>query len=309
MFDEAIRGPADAAKVFWDTLADTSMVKDHPALPQRRRPRIIPLGLHGDAGAFTKQDSLLVLSWNSLIGGGHGFARRFVFAIVRKTDLTPETLDTLWTVFAWSMNALLTGVAPEEDWDGRALASGGEYIAGGFRGALVQVRGDWEFNCQIFKFPYWHESSMMCWQCRASNTILELLWSDAGPAAGWRRTRWSHAEYVEHLRARSQKVPILLSLVIGLTLSCVMVDVLHTIDLGLAAHDIGNVFWRCVTLKVFGAATNGTNAHRLGQELNSWYNSVKEKSKLQGKLTIARIRTERGWPKLKCKGAAARHLA
>ena len=34
--------------------------------------------------------------------------------------------------------------------------------------ALMQVRGDWEFYCDIFKFPRWNEANRMCWICRAS---------------------------------------------------------------------------------------------------------------------------------------------
>ena len=37
-------------------------------------------------------------------------------------------------------------------------------------------------------------------------------------------------------------IPILLAKVIGFRLECIMVDVLHTVDLGIAAHIIGNAF-------------------------------------------------------------------
>ena len=39
------------------------------------------------------------------------------------------------------------------------------------------------------------------------------------------------------------------------------------------------------------------------------YKDVKEPYRVQGKLTVARLRTDKGWPKLKAKGAACRHLA
>ena len=308
LFDDWIRGPANAARCFWEGLADTHIVRDHPHLPQAHRARTIPLGLHGDGGAFTKQDSLFVLSWNSLVGGGEGFSKRFLYALVRKSDLGPDTLDVLWRVFAWSMNALLTGIRPELDWANNPLPDANEYIAGGYRGALVQVRGDWEFYCSVFRFPYWHESTRMCWLCRASNVVGDLLWTNMAADARWRATRWTHRTFCEDLRGSGQPVPVLLAMVIGLTLGCVMIDVLHTVDLGLGAHVVGNIFWRCVTLRVWGGRTQEANVAKLEEELNAWYQAKKEKSQLQGRLTIARLRTSDGWPKLKSKAAAARHV-
>ena len=88
-----------------------------------------------------------------------------------------------------------------------------------------------------------------------------------------------------------------------------MVDVLHTVDLGLGAHIVGNVFWRCVTLRAWGERTAPENMAKLEEELAAWYRRRKEKSQLQGKLTIQRVRTSKGWPKLKAKGAATRHIA
>ena len=233
----------------------------------------------------------------------------FSLALVRKADLTPDALDVLWRVFAWSVNVLLIGITPDEDWEGRRLSNGGEFLAGGFRGALVQVRGDWEFYCQVFKFPYWHESLRMCWLCRASNTIADLLWTQMGADARWRATRFTHRAYIRDLREKGQSVPILLSLVVGLTLGCVMIDILHAVDLGVAAHVVGNIFWRCVVKRVWGCRTYAENVEKLEEELNSWYKERKEKSQLQGRLTIARIRTSKNWPKLKAKGAASRHIA
>ena len=48
----------------------------------------------------------------------------------------------------------------------------------------------------------------------------------------------------------------------------------------------------------------------LMDEIKAYYKATKTiDSKLQGKLTIERLKTTNGWPKLKAKAAAARHLA
>ena len=99
--------------------------------------------MHGDGGAFSKQDYLFVLSWNSIVAsnvGGRGFGKRFLYSIVRTYEMTPATLPMLFTVFAWSCNALLTGITPEEDWNQIPLGRG-EFIAERWRASMVHLRG------------------------------------------------------------------------------------------------------------------------------------------------------------------------
>ena len=54
----------------------------------------IPLGLHGDGGSFSHQDSLIVFSFNSRIAsrsGVAGFARMLVYTTIRKSDMLEAT--------------------------------------------------------------------------------------------------------------------------------------------------------------------------------------------------------------------------
>ena len=226
VWDTSVRGPIGAALGFWQALErqGSSIVRDHPALDQARLAQTVPIGLHGDGGAFSKQDSLFVISWNSISSflGSSGFTQRFPFTIVRKGEMAPSTLDELFRVFAWSVNVLLTGITPDRDWDGKPLSGGCEYIAAGWRAALVQVRGDWEFYANTLGFPNWATGVNMCWLCAASNTIARLSWTNFGDDAGWRSTRRSHASYSREMEGRGG-VPLILKLCIGLTLGCVMV--------------------------------------------------------------------------------------
>lgn len=66
---------------------------------------------------------------------------------------------------------------------------GGRPLADGWRGALCQCRGDWDFYFQIFKFLQWNGALSMCWMRRASSTIERLAWTRCGDDAGWRETR------------------------------------------------------------------------------------------------------------------------
>ena len=89
-----------------------------------------------------------------------------------------------------------------------------------------------------------------------------------------------------------------------------MIDVLHTIDLGVAAHIVGNVLFIFGILRcAYGGKTYAQRAENLADALSAWYSRTKCSSRLQGKLTLERMRPKGEWPKLRGKGAAIRHMA
>lgn len=54
--------------------------------------------------------------------------------------------------------------------DGGSLDKARQALAGrpmAARAALVQLRGDWDWNCKWFGTPQWNEGSGMCWLCKA----------------------------------------------------------------------------------------------------------------------------------------------
>ena len=88
-----------------------------------------------------------------------------------------------------------------------------------------------------------------------------------------------------------------------------MIDVLHTVDLGLASHIIANIMFECVAAHAWGGANQEQNIELMMDDMKAYYKRDKVVSKLQGKMQIERLRTSKGWPKLKAKAAATRHLA
>jgi len=107
-------------------------------------------------------------------------------------------------------------------------------------------------------------------------------------------------------------IPALLICIIGFRLECVAIDALHTVDLGVASHIVGNVFWLiAVKKKAFGGTTQDEQIKNLDSDMKKWYARTKtaKMSTVQGKLTKDRVRTSKGWPKLKVKAAATRHLS
>ena len=306
-FESAICGPAGARQAFWAMMADTPFVKEHPALiPDDRT---IPVGIYGDAGAFSKQDSLMIFTWNSLLGIGSTMEKKFLATCINKSDIVPATYAGIFSVLAWSFNVMLTGVWPEVDWLGRAQPIRKEYLANGYRGCLTQVRGDWEYYCSIFSFPKWNEADRMCWMCDASSSG-PLAFSNCSHDAPWRATRHTHESYMAMLTAQGKPLPSLFAEVVGLRLECVSIDVLHACDLGFAAHVLGNVFFLCCRLKVFDPGNMEKNIEGLDKAMRQWYSehTVEVSTRIKGKLTRDRVKTSGGWPKLKAKGAMSRHV-
>ena len=144
----------------------------------------------------------------------------------------------------------------------------------------------------------------MCWMCKASNTAGRLLWTNCGDNAPWRRTRRSHESYEAELKSRGLAMPVLLDQTVGLSLALVMVDTLHSVDLGVAAHIVGNTFWELVVHGVWSGRTQAESVERLYDELKAWYRG-KDCTKIQGKLTVASLKAAKGWPKQKAKGLRA----
>ena len=95
---------------------------------------------------------------------------------------------------------------------------------------------------------------------------------------------------------------------IGLRLECIRIDTLHTVDLGAAAHIIANIMMACITAHVW-VSNQDLGIVGLRAALAEFYTRTRCQKKMQGKLTIDRIRTQNAWPKLKAKGAVTRHLA
>ena len=153
-------------------------------------------------------------SWKSLMGEGATVTKRFVYTVFKKSDMIHGTLDEIFRIYTWSMNALATGESPHYDHRGRKLDDGGRNLADGYCGVLAQCRGDWAFYCELFSFPQWNSAERMCWLCRASSTDRTCCFSDCGPHAEWRNTLWDHEGYIAFLLASGQVIPILF-LVLG----------------------------------------------------------------------------------------------
>ena len=183
-------------------------------------------------------------------------------------------------------------------------------LANGWQAIICQCRGDWQFYCDAFYFPQWNTGRRMCWLCQASSTARDLSWTDCSAESGWRSTMFNHESFVKRMRDQGEALPILFKEVVGFRLECVMIDVLHTVDQGIASHIIGSIFWLLAVVRgVFGGRSMKEKVKRLDAKLQQWYKDTKCTSRIQGPLSVDKLRNASKSAKLKAKAAATRHVA
>ena len=80
MWLKEIRGADGQALRFWRECP--ALVEMHGELDQKELHRTIPIGMHGDAGKWIAHESLMTVSWNSLLAqdGECTMAKRFLLA-------------------------------------------------------------------------------------------------------------------------------------------------------------------------------------------------------------------------------------
>ena len=108
------------------------------------------------------------------------------------------TFDPLFQVFAWSMGCLRNGASPTHRHDGSEFSPRDrkDRLATRCdlpRAALLQVRGDWEWLCQCFRFRHFSVESF-CWLCDATYTGPNS-YLNVSPDAPYRQRMTTHDRF------------------------------------------------------------------------------------------------------------------
>ena len=220
----------------------------HPAL---QRPDLlqftIPFGMHGDEVVDQKSGKVLVLQWNSVLSRAPSMKSRWVFTIIDHRRMHGRvTLWELMVIFVWSMNVAAVGVFPNTDylgkpWPAKSWRStmSGQPIAGQYRLAFSEIRGDEEFMAWLFAWnSYRHD--WCCHRCMASKVVPDFSFTDFRmEKAVWAETMVSHTDFCRNHARRPTPV---LSLH-GFHISRAMRDPMHGVNLGVAQHVAGNVVY------------------------------------------------------------------
>ena len=307
-FNKHVRGDEGSISELWAGLrAQNDILYTANAAYLDDPEHTLGLGIHGDGAPTHKTDGLFTISWGSLTAGGSTIQQRFVYTVVRKSDLCDGTLEALFDRLAWACNAMLHGKYPSHDWKGKPHPKAGQDLpTRGWKAAVLHLRGDWEFYQQVLGFPAPNSVPNNCFICWASPNVPDLAWSNARDTAGWRPTVRTHESYVAELLASGRTLPTLFR-IITLRIEGIMIDVLHCVDQGVAMHLIANVFIEVMALGHWGP-TQQLRAAGLDKDMREWQKAHGERSSVHGEITFSRIRTTNDWPKLKCKASATRHL-
>lgn len=142
----------------------------------------------------------------------------------------------------------------------------------------------------------------MCWMCDASNDHPD--WRDMGPNACWRRTLRSHNDYLDLTR---HQLPAIF-LIAGFRLECIVIDAMHTVDLGCAQHIIGNVFYELSNSKQLGK-NHDESVNALWTRLQQWYREPPNRTSSRiPSLKYEDFKRSGEAPKFHGKAANTRHL-
>jgi hypothetical protein len=216
--------------------------------------------------------------------------------------------DYVLQVFAWSMQQLALGFWPKSRHTGQAWAStdkdrakrGGQELT--YHAALLQGRGDWAFYNSVLDFPSW-SNKHICWKCKASKGGA-FDYKEAGTEAAWRGQRLEGYAFLAEQRAAGI-IPSTIFSEPGFHVKHIMVDYLHTMDLGVAADCLGNLFLEILSLL---PGTRADKVSNLWRRMKQWYADHRPHSQLQT-LTWEMIKKDATSPaKLRAKAAECRGL-
>ena len=87
----------------------------------------------------------------------------------------------------------------------------------------------------------------MCWRCGATQASGEFPFTDFSDSAKWRTTIFTMAKLLAYIR-KLNVTPSPIFSIPGFMLHMIVIDVLHTLDLGITQDALGNVFWSFIKM-------------------------------------------------------------
>ena len=214
------------------------------------------------------------------------------------------TTQAIQAVVAWGLQSLGEGKYPAARHDGSSLDKPRAKHAGQFmpgKAALVQMRGDWDWNCKWYGASAWNELQGMCWLCKAK--------PEEWPSMSFedrQSQNMAHADLVKKLEIKRKSVSPLFSLP-GVTNRTMTPDWMRVVDEGCAASAAGQVLAelqrRCA------GSSKKERAQALWKEIQSLYesNGVAACRRLKN-LTVKHVQKPGKAAVLDAKAAEVRHF-
>ena len=262
LFDRIFCGELGNLEKYWEGAARAggSWFDLHPVVESQPNAALrIPIGIHGDdAGAFHNR-KFLVLTWGSVAVELPTMDSRLLFAILDLDECVHDdadtTMQTVYKIFTWSLNALATGLHPYNDWNNVPFSDdyrhdmfekrGLSLTTAGYVGAWSELRGDWKFLTEaLYLVEHYGCSHQMCHLCRASASISRLSMENYSPQSRHRRTLTEPLPWWRRYTSAVLVSPLLF--LIGFNIWKVVFDIMHCLDLGLLQPAVASSMWELV---------------------------------------------------------------
>ena len=301
----------------WKSHPDVSLADDHISG--------MIVGMHWDGVQYSaglragEGKSIFVCSFNVISATCKKKARkRFPLFVLQKERFCAcgcqgyHTFQAIFDVIGWSFERLKVGISPSKRHDDSPFTSDdrknrlcvGTVLP---RGALLQIRCDWEGFVMAFRFRS-PSSDSFCWLCDATKSG-EMIYTNFSPDAPHRRSKMNHEDYLSACACQGEN-PLNIFRTPGLTLKHLAIDSMHSADLGIFQDFLGSIFWLEVHFKGLHA-NMAAGVKSLNRDLQSYYSSNFHRRLTSiGKLGMNMICCKSlGFPCLRAKAAQTRHLA
>ena len=235
----------DQVSDFWSAHSEHGpKLRNHPARKKRNHTSLcVPLVLHGDGASFQHNDSLMTLSFSGLLKEGDVASTNLIIASFPKSVSASGprgTFATIWSWLVWDLNQLFTGKYAKKDPFGNEFEDGSEFATRAGTDILQDKRffmvwgvmGDMDFYYNDLGLPHWRNEApkTCCAWCKGDKVLNN--WFDFRPTALWRKSQ-----------AADPSSDHIINQLIGWTPFHFSLDWLHVVDLGVAAHALGNAIY------------------------------------------------------------------
>jgi hypothetical protein len=189
------------------------------------------------------------------------------------------TLDEIHSIMVWSFKALATGKYPAEDhnnkafskdWDKHRFLKAGKAIAGDYKGAWSEQRGDWVYLVAALGLTSCWSTNYVCHLCRAHKKISRLLYTNFTRDALLRRTRYTNKQWLKWYEDTPWTASVLTQIP-GFHIYRNWVDAMHSIDLGFLQWALPSALWELTdNQQVWPGTTRALRLYNAHKDYVDW---------------------------------------
>ena len=229
LFDQVeLEMPSCDVQTFWNhsRTVGEPWACDHPATEWH-----VPVGLHGDGAKLWTQYRIekYVAVWLNLPlfrPRSVRHSRFLLFSLPKWKIIKNRSLNVFWRKIVWSLNAAFTGMNPCVGPGGQALTGGhleraGHPICKSQRKfALTELRGDWEWHRDVWRFSASWQSQVVCFRCPAVTRGNEpYVYYNNSSTCRWLPEEFTLNQFVSRRLKEKQLCALYLILELGFSVS------------------------------------------------------------------------------------------